>query len=176
MFSPSHLDGDGTTASADFCRLNQTSQPGLPVFFSAWRQISPGKSVDFPCAPASFTASALGRFGLRCFLPSRPASQPHEIRVPPVAGLPSASFRRHFAMMPLPSASGWCDLLRKGLSPSSQRPCWAHKKGDRSASPVAILLLGAATTGHYPHSFLSERTAVKLGETKLKSGRHQKQR
>ncbi len=36
----------------------------------------------------------------------------------------------HFTVLPWPSASGWCDLLRKGLSPSSQRPCWAHKIKD----------------------------------------------
>ena len=29
-------------------------------------QISPGKNVDFPCTLAPFTASALGRIGLRC--------------------------------------------------------------------------------------------------------------
>ena len=74
MFSPSHLDGDGTMASADSCRLSLTSQPGLP--FPAWRQVSPGKNADFPCTLAPFTALALGRIGLRCFLPTRPASQP----------------------------------------------------------------------------------------------------
>jgi len=31
MFGPSPLDGEGTMASADFCRFNLVSQPGLPL-------------------------------------------------------------------------------------------------------------------------------------------------
>jgi len=31
MFSPSHLNGGGTMASADPCRLSLASRPGLPL-------------------------------------------------------------------------------------------------------------------------------------------------
>jgi len=102
MFGPSHLDGGGTMASADFCRLSLTSRSGLP--FPAWRQTSPGKNADFPCTPAPFTALALGRIGLRCYSPTRPASQPHRVRVPQVTGLPPASSRPRLTTTPLPSA------------------------------------------------------------------------
>jgi len=91
-------------ASADSCRLSLASRPGLPLLV-AWRQVSPGKDVDFPCTLASFTALALDCIGLRCHLPARPAAQPlYEVRVPQVAGLPPASSRPRLAATPLPLA------------------------------------------------------------------------
>ncbi len=103
----------GTMAPADFCRLSLTSRSGLP--FPASRQTSPGKNADFPCTPAPFSASALGRIGLRCYWPTRPASQPPMrfvflksqvcLRLPSDPALTTA---------PLPSASGWCDQPPQG--------------------------------------------------------------
>ena len=46
-------------------------------YLSAWRQVSPGKIAGFPCTLAPFTALALGRIWLRCYMPTRHASQPH---------------------------------------------------------------------------------------------------
>jgi len=74
-FRPSHCDGSGTMASADSCSLSPTSRLELPSQ-TAWQQVSPGKCVDFPCTLAPFTALALDCIGLRCLLPTRPASQP----------------------------------------------------------------------------------------------------
>jgi len=136
MFSPSHLDGGGTMASADPCRFSLASQPGLPFpachLQVAWRQVSPGKCAGFPCTLAPFTALTFGRIRLRCHLPTRPASQPLMgfvflksqvcLRLPP----DPASRRRPCLWLAVGATN-----LRKGLSPSSQRPCWAHKENRR---------------------------------------------
>ena len=90
------------TSATSACPLEQG-------YFPARWQTSPGKNADFPCTPALFTALALGRIGLRCYLPTRPASQPHRVRVPQVAGLLPASSRLRLTTTPLPSANGWCD-------------------------------------------------------------------
>jgi len=121
MRCPAH-----TMASADPCRLSPASRPGLPLLV-ARRQVSPGKNVDFPCTLAPFTALALDCIGLRCLSPTRPAAQPLMrfvslksqvcLRLPPDL----ASRRR-----PCPWLTVAAINLRKGLSPSSQRPCWAH--------------------------------------------------
>ena len=126
-FGPSHLDSDGTMASADPCRLNLASQPGLPLF-AAWRQVSPGKNTDFPCTPAPFTASTLDCIGLRCRLPTSPASQPLMgfvfLKSQVCLRLPSdpASRRRPCLQLTVGAIN-----LRMGLSSFSQRPCRAHK-------------------------------------------------
>ena len=126
-FSPSHSDGSGTMASADSCSLSPTSRLRLPSQ-TARQQVSPGKNADFPCTFAPFTALALDCIGLRCLLPTRPATQPLMefaflnsqvcLRLPP----DPASRRR-----PCPWLTVGAINPRKGLSPSSQRPCWAHK-------------------------------------------------
>ena len=87
------------TSATSACPLKQG-------YFPARWQTSPGKHADFPCTPALFNVLALGRIGLRCYLPTRPASQPHRVRVPQVAGLLPASSRPRLATTPLPSANG----------------------------------------------------------------------
>ena len=88
------------TSATSACPLEQG-------YFPARWQTSPGKNADFPCTPALFTVLALGRIGLRCYLPTRPASQPHRVRVPQVAALLPASSRPRLTTTPLPSANGW---------------------------------------------------------------------
>jgi hypothetical protein len=107
-FGPSRRDGGGTMASADSCRLNPASRLGLPSQ-TAWRQVSPGKNADFPGTLAPFTIPALDCIGLCGRLPTRPTgTASYGVRVPPVAGLPPASFRPRLAATPLPLANGWC--------------------------------------------------------------------
>jgi hypothetical protein len=90
-----------------------------------------------PCILAPFTAPALDCIGPRCLVPTRPTgTASYGVRIPQVAGLLPASSRPRLTATPLPSANGWCNTgplrgavrvnPRKGLSPSSQRPCWAH--------------------------------------------------
>lgn len=82
-FCPSHIDGCGTMASADSCRLKPISRLGLRFFF-AWRQVSPDKSVDLLRALARFTALSLDGldFVIHC-----PLVQTHSL----VSGLCSSS-------------------------------------------------------------------------------------
>ena len=121
----------GTMASADSCRLNLVSQPGLPSSpgGAAWRQVSPGKNVDSPCILVPFTALALDCLGLRCLLPTRPTSQPLmgfvSLKSQVCLRLPSDPVSRR---RPCPWLTVGAINPRKGLSPSSQRPCWAHSK------------------------------------------------
>ena len=71
-FGPSQLDlGCGTMASADSCRLNPASRPGLPSQ-TARRQVSPGKNIDFPRTLAAFTTSPLDLLRASLFLASSP--------------------------------------------------------------------------------------------------------
>lgn len=74
MFGPSHSNGSGSMASADPCHFNPISQSGLPS--SVRWQVSPGKSIDFPCILVPFTALAFDRIGFHCLMPARPALQP----------------------------------------------------------------------------------------------------
>ena len=60
---------------ADFCAVVRRPLGPLSPFKDT-TQTSPGKYVDFPCTPASFTVLAFDRMGLRCYMPTRPASQP----------------------------------------------------------------------------------------------------
>jgi hypothetical protein len=136
-FSPSQpMYLAGTMASADSCRLSLASRPGLPLVM-ARRQVSPGKNVDFPCTLAPFTALALDCIGLHCPLPTRPTAQPPMrfvfLKSQVCLRLPSdpASRRR-----PCPWLTVGAINLRTGLSPSSQRPCWAHKGKNRPARPI----------------------------------------
>ena len=129
MFGPSPCNGSGTTASADPCCLNLISQPELPLKKKAWQQVSPGKNADFPCALVQFTALVFGCIGLRCFMPTRPTSQPLIgfvflksqvcLRLPPD---PTSQWR------PCPWLMVAATNLHTGLSPARQRPCWAHIK------------------------------------------------
>jgi len=115
-----------TMASADFCAVVRRPLGPLSPFRDT-TQTSPGKYVDFPCTPASFTVLAFDRMGLRCYTPTRPASQPLmrfvSLRSQVCLRLPSdpASRRRPCLQLTVGAIN-----LRKGLSPSSQRPCRAH--------------------------------------------------
>src|SRR5271157_3621574 len=129
--------------SADFCAavrgpcgsLSPFGFPGDVV------QISWGKSRNLPRTPAGFTVQALDGYGLRDFLPARPArAASYPIAVRQVAISFHASFRRSLAVPPLrftraspPSGctgdfhpqtaghaqhTGRCAPLRGGLRPS----------------------------------------------------------
>jgi len=103
MFSPSQPTlATGTMASADPCRLNLASLPGLLDSRTAglprqehWLSLHPRRVYCFGAwlhwASLSFANS-----------PGRTASYP--LRVPRAAGLPPASSRPHLAVTPLPSA------------------------------------------------------------------------
>lgn len=96
---------------------------------AAWQQVSPGKSVDFPCIPAPFAASVFDRMGLRRLLPTRPTSQPRmgfvSLRSQVRLRLPSDPVSRRRPCLRLTVGA---INLRNGLPPSSQRPCRAHNR------------------------------------------------
>jgi len=179
-FNPRHayrsaLPGDllrpsGTMASADSCSLSPTSRLGLPSQ-TAWQQVSPGKNVDFPCTLAPFTALALDCIGLHCLWPTHPASQPPMgfvslksqvcLRLPPDL----ASRRR-----PCPRLTVGAINPRKGLSPSSQRPCWAHQRGAEtlcSGASNSTTYIGQTWSGSAPANCTGTRCGPCVEHLKL---------
>jgi hypothetical protein len=93
-----------TTPSADFCAAiggpyGSLSPSGFP---GDTTQISWGKPRSLPRTPAGFTVQALDGYGLRDFLPARPArAASYPISVRQVAISLYASFRRSLAVPPL---------------------------------------------------------------------------
>ena len=130
-------------ASADPCCLSLTSRLGLPSKLpTAWHQVSPDKSADFPRIPARSTAPPLDGLDFVVLCPpwpecpgrARPGSRPHI----------------GFAFL----RSRVCLRLRLGPSPPekdshlpSQCPCWAYNQSRRSS--------GSATSfsNHRPPSW-----------------------
>jgi hypothetical protein len=92
---------NATTASADFSR-------------ALAQKISPGKNLHFPCAPSGSTACVLMSIGLRG---QRHTRRPHTaslpVRVPRVAGLPSASFILRLAASDLRFSYGYSHQFRQ---------------------------------------------------------------
>jgi hypothetical protein len=82
-----------------------------------------------PCILAPFTALAPGCMRLCCCLPTRPTAQPLMgfvfLKSQVCFRLPPAPSSRRRPCLPLTVAA---TNLRTGLSPTSQRPCWAHKQ------------------------------------------------
>ena len=163
MFGPSLLDGSGTTASADSCCLNLVSRPGLPS--PAWQQVSPGKNIDFLCAPALFTVWSLVALG---FVVLCQLARPHSLiwfvclrsqvcfRLPP----DPASRRRLCLLLTVGATS-----LRKSLSLSSQCPCWAHRENLRFAQIDNIIYLMA----FFPRLVINHRESSSSYQPSLKS-------
>ena len=68
--------------------------------------------LDFPCTLVAFTSQALDCTGLRCLMPTRPASRPLIgfvfLKLQVCRQLCEAS-RPHLTMTPLLLANGWCN-------------------------------------------------------------------
>lgn len=88
-------------------------------------QISPNKNMRFRCTIAAFTLSA-GSLGLRCVVRTRPQTEPSMRFVFLGSHLCSpASFRPVLTDLPLPSASGYPDVIEsshRGLLPHKLMP------------------------------------------------------
>jgi len=88
-------------------------------------QISPNKFMSFRCTTAAFTLP-LGQRGLRHLVPTRPGTEPSMQFLFVGSHLCTwASFRQFLADLPLPSASGYPDLIvssHRGLSPHKLMP------------------------------------------------------
>src|SRR5947209_3265036 len=91
-------------------------------------QASPDKSTDCPPAPAAFTAAPLGRpgFVVYCRLTQRGSLSSAVSCSSGREFARRASFGHHLAMVPLPWATVGATTPQRGLSPPSQRPCWAY--------------------------------------------------
>src|ERR1700757_4083777 len=93
-----------TTPSADFCAAvrrpcGRLSPSALP---SDTTQISWGKPSFLPRTSAGFTVTTLDGYGLRDFLPARPAvAASYPVTVRRITGSLHASFRRSLAVPPL---------------------------------------------------------------------------
>src|SRR3954447_26692515 len=90
--------------SADFCAAVRglAASSVLPVAREDTAQISWGKPRSLPRTPAGFTALALDGYGLRDFLPARPAdAASYPVAVRRIAISLHASFRRSLAVPPL---------------------------------------------------------------------------
>jgi hypothetical protein len=113
-------------ASADFCRLSLASQPGLPL-----RLGDRPPQVRTLTFPAHLPHLLLRLLVASDFVVIGQLVQPHSLmgfvflRSQVCLRLPSDPASRQRPCLQL--AVGATNL-RKGLSPSSQRPCWAHQK------------------------------------------------
>jgi len=109
------------------------------------KQASPDKSVNFRCTTAPFTVSPVP-WALTCcaVLPGDSALYGISVRRP--TSLPSASFRPHLTVTPLPSASTSCYYFnsigtRTGdLNPISSRPCRAYTNSSSGQFKAALVL------------------------------------
>jgi len=67
--------------------------------YLAYRQASPGKSVDLRPVPAPYTLPPLGSLGFRCVLPAHPSGlASYGVLVHRAVALPPASFGFHLAV------------------------------------------------------------------------------
>src|SRR5439155_5110198 len=118
----------------------------------------PIRTLAFPARPPDLQGHSFGQrgFAVACPLaPSSPASYPVSVRRP--AGSFPASSRAALTSVALRFPLCPCDLVPGGLSPPSQRPCWAYKHDEDGIAPVLAL---EPNRDYWPAVRTSVRAAV----------------